>query len=128
MAYLMPNFNTVVIHVIIVLPIHATSTKAISDVWQRRSQVMPLTKCYTCSAMFQNEQDVYEHLDDCVEPTVQGEDLGEEAINKQRAAEELKDAHDVMRGLDISTSSAYFVARACNPPPHVQGPARGNLS
>jgi hypothetical protein len=37
-------------------------------------------KCSTCSAMFQNAQDFYEHLDDCVLRRVQQEDPSE-AIN-----------------------------------------------
>jgi hypothetical protein len=43
-------------------------------------------KCSTCSAMSQNAQDFYEHLDDCVLSMVQQEDPGE-ATNAQRLTE-----------------------------------------
>ncbi|KAF3055765.1 hypothetical protein GL218_07258 [Daldinia childiae] len=43
-------------------------------------------KCSTCSATFENAQDFYEHLDDCVLRIVQQEDPAE-AINAKRLAE-----------------------------------------
>lgn len=43
-------------------------------------------KCSTCSATFNNAQDFYEHLDDCVLRIVQQEDPSE-AINARRLAE-----------------------------------------
>ncbi|KAF7716509.1 Zinc finger C2H2 type domain-containing protein [Penicillium ucsense] len=43
-------------------------------------------KCSTCSATFNNAQDFYEHLDDCVLRVVQQEEPSE-AINQQRLAE-----------------------------------------
>ncbi|KAL8921307.1 MAG: hypothetical protein Q9208_005780 [Pyrenodesmia sp. 3 TL-2023] len=47
-------------------------------------------KCSTCSAMFSNAQEFYEHLDDCVLRVVQQEEPSE-AINEQHLAEV---AHD----------------------------------
>jgi hypothetical protein len=43
-------------------------------------------KCSTCSATFNNAQDFYEHLDDCVLRVVQQEEPSE-AINQKRLAE-----------------------------------------
>lgn len=43
-------------------------------------------KCSTCSATFNNAQDFYEHLDECVLRVVQQEEPSE-AINQQRLAE-----------------------------------------
>jgi hypothetical protein len=43
-------------------------------------------KCSTCSATFNNAQDFYEHLDDCVLRVVQQEEPSE-SINEQRLAE-----------------------------------------
>jgi hypothetical protein len=63
-------------------------------------------KCSTCSQMFQNAQDFYEHLDDCVLRIVQQEEPSE-AINAQRLAEVENDpaVHDTLRnnGLPIQT-------------------------
>ncbi|KAL8729846.1 MAG: hypothetical protein Q9166_004487 [cf. Caloplaca sp. 2 TL-2023] len=55
-------------------------------------------KCSTCSAMFSNAQEFYEHLDDCVLRVVQQEEPSE-AINEQHLA---KVAHDpsVLETLD----------------------------
>jgi hypothetical protein len=50
-------------------------------------------KCSTCSATFNNAQDFYEHLDDCVLRIVQQEEPSE-AINAARLAEVEQD-HDV---------------------------------
>lgn len=47
-------------------------------------------KCSTCSAMFTNAQEFYEHLDDCVLRVVQQEEPSE-AINEQRLAEVAND-------------------------------------
>ncbi|KAL8940654.1 MAG: hypothetical protein Q9216_002702 [Gyalolechia sp. 2 TL-2023] len=55
-------------------------------------------KCSTCSAMFNNAQEFYEHLDDCVLRVVQQEEPSE-AINAQRLAEVSND-HSVLDTLD----------------------------
>ena len=47
-------------------------------------------KCSTCSTTFDNAQDFYEHLDDCVLRVVQQEEPSE-AINAQRLAEVAND-------------------------------------
>ena len=47
-------------------------------------------KCSTCSAMFHNAQEFYEHLDDCVLRVVQQEEPSE-AINEQRLSEVVND-------------------------------------
>ncbi|KAI4179304.1 MAG: hypothetical protein L6R41_007918 [Letrouitia leprolyta] len=47
-------------------------------------------KCSTCSAMFNNAQEFYEHLDDCVLRVVQQEEPSE-AINEQHLAEVAND-------------------------------------
>ena len=47
-------------------------------------------KCSTCSATFNNAQDFYEHLDDCVLRVVQQEEPSE-AINERRLAEVAND-------------------------------------
>lgn len=63
-------------------------------------------KCSTCSQMFQNAQDFYEHLDDCVLRIVQQEEPSE-AINARRLAEVENDpaVHETLRGngLPITT-------------------------
>ena len=67
-------------------------------------------KCSTCSAMFNNAQEFYEHLDDCVLRVVQQEEPSE-SINEQRLAEVANDqaVQDTLdrllppRGLDCST-------------------------
>jgi hypothetical protein len=67
-------------------------------------------KCSTCSAMFQNAQDFYEHLDDCVLRIVQQEEPSE-AINAQRLAEVENDpaVHETLRnnGLPITTINHF---------------------
>ena len=47
-------------------------------------------KCSTCSAMFHNAQEFYEHLDDCVLRVVQQEEPSE-AINEQHLSEVAND-------------------------------------
>lgn len=47
-------------------------------------------KCSTCSTMFSNAQEFYEHLDDCVLRVVQQEEPSE-LINEQRLAEVAND-------------------------------------
>lgn len=67
-------------------------------------------KCSTCSAMFNNAQEFYEHLDDCVLRVVQQEEPSE-AINEQRLAEvandqevqDTLDRHLIPTGLDSAT-------------------------
>lgn len=59
----------------------ASSNKNVSDYCQDATG-----KCSTCSGTFNNAQDFYEHLDDCVLRVVQQEEPSE-AINQQRLAE-----------------------------------------
>lgn len=47
-------------------------------------------RCSTCTAMFHNAQEFYEHLDDCVLRVVQQEEPSE-AINEQRLSEVVND-------------------------------------
>lgn len=69
-------------------------------------------KCSTCSAMFNNAQEFYEHLDDCVLRVVQQEEPSE-AINEQRLAEvandqnvqETLDRLIIPKGLDLAAPS-----------------------
>ncbi|KAI4129080.1 MAG: hypothetical protein LQ338_002430 [Usnochroma carphineum] len=61
-------------------------------------------KCSTCSAMFNNAQDFYEHLDDCVLRVVQQEEPSE-AINEQHLAEVAND-QSVLETLDRNTVHA----------------------
>jgi len=64
-------------------------------------------KCSTCSAMFKNAQDFYEHLDDCVLRLVQQEEPSE-AINAARLAEVEHDraVHETLRGANLPTSTS----------------------
>ena len=64
-------------------------------------------KCSTCSAMFKNAQDFYEHLDDCVLRLVQQEEPSE-AINAHRLAgvEDDKDVHDTLRSNNLPTTTS----------------------
>lgn len=70
-------------------------------------------KCSTCSTMFNNAQEFYEHLDDCVLRVVQQEEPSE-SINEQRLAEvandqavqETLDRNLLPSGLDHSTRNA----------------------
>ncbi|KAJ5622417.1 hypothetical protein N7528_005649 [Penicillium herquei] len=55
-------------------------------------------KCSTCSAMFSNAQDFYEHLDDCVLRVVQQEEPSE-AINQQHLADVASD-EEVMKTME----------------------------
>lgn len=63
-------------------------------------------KCSTCSAMFNNAQDFYEHLDDCVLRIVQQEDPSE-AINARRLAEVERDPQviETLRNHALPTST-----------------------
>lgn len=63
-------------------------------------------KCSTCSATFNNAQDFYEHLDDCVLRIVQQEDPSE-AINARRLAEVENDpeVHETLRHHALPTST-----------------------
>ncbi|KAL8714943.1 MAG: hypothetical protein Q9220_001456 [cf. Caloplaca sp. 1 TL-2023] len=54
-------------------------------------------KCSTCSAMFSNAQEFYEHLDDCVLRVVQQEEPSE-AINEHHLSEVVND-HSVLETL-----------------------------
>jgi hypothetical protein len=67
-------------------------------------------KCSTCTAMFQNAQDFYEHLDDCVLRIVQREDPGED-INERNLTEVENDpaVHKTLRnnGLPTTTTKTY---------------------
>lgn len=64
-------------------------------------------KCSTCSAIFKNAQDFYEHLDDCVLRLVQQEEPSE-AINAKRLAEvdNDKDVHDTLKSNNLSTTTS----------------------
>ena len=61
-------------------------------------------KCSTCSATFNNAQDFYEHLDDCVLRIVQQEEPSE-AIN-ENILRAVNDDHDVRETLDRHMLSA----------------------
>lgn len=61
-------------------------------------------KCSTCSAMFNNAQEFYEHLDDCVLRVVQQEEPSE-AINEQHLAEVAND-QSVLDTLDRNMKHA----------------------
>ena len=64
-------------------------------------------KCSTCSRMFHNAQEFYEHLDDCVLRVVQQEEPSE-AINEQRLSEVVNDraVQDTMERNMIPASMA----------------------
>ncbi|KAH8658762.1 hypothetical protein BGZ60DRAFT_434247 [Tricladium varicosporioides] len=63
-------------------------------------------KCSTCSATFNNAQDFYEHLDDCVLRIVQQEEPSE-AINAARLAEVEQDqaVHETLRNNQLPTTT-----------------------
>ncbi|PVH86256.1 hypothetical protein DL98DRAFT_510897 [Cadophora sp. DSE1049] len=63
-------------------------------------------KCSTCSAIFNNAQDFYEHLDDCVLRIVQQEEPSE-AINAARLAEVEPDpaVEDALRNNALSSTT-----------------------
>lgn len=63
----------------------ATSTKKASGQSQDTAG-----KCSTCSSIFNNAQDFYDHLDECVLKSLEQEELSE-AINEQRLAEVAND-------------------------------------
>jgi len=73
---------------------------------KRSSSTSPAAagKCSTCSAMFHNAQEFYEHLDDCVLRVVQQEEPSE-AINEQRLAE-VADDPAVQESLDRQIPAA----------------------
>lgn len=64
-------------------------------------------KCSTCSAMFKNAQDFYEHLDDCVLRLVQQEEPSE-AINKRNleTVENDRDVHDTLKSNNLPTTTS----------------------
>ncbi|KAH8595926.1 hypothetical protein B0O99DRAFT_511387 [Bisporella sp. PMI_857] len=68
-------------------------------------------KCSTCSSTFNNAQDFYEHLDDCVLRIVQQEEPSE-AINAARLAEVEHDSnvHDTLRNNSLPTTTATYSA------------------
>jgi len=69
-------------------------------------------KCSTCSVTFNNAQDFYEHLDDCVLRIVQQEDPSE-AINARRLAEVENDpvVHEALRNsIHPATTVNHFSA------------------
>ncbi|KAI4119535.1 MAG: hypothetical protein LQ345_000597 [Seirophora villosa] len=71
-------------------------------------------KCSTCSAMFNNAQEFYEHLDDCVLRVVQQEEPSE-AINEQHLSAVAND-QSVLDTLDRNQAHAggeYNEANAC---------------
>lgn len=63
-------------------------------------------KCSTCTQTFNNAQDFYEHLDDCVLRIVQQEDPAE-AINAQRLAEveNDRDVHNTLEKNHLPTTT-----------------------
>ncbi|EPE36164.1 C2H2 and C2HC zinc finger [Glarea lozoyensis ATCC 20868] len=65
-------------------------------------------KCSTCSATFNNAQDFYEHLDDCVLRIVQQEEPSE-AINAARLAEveQDHDVHTTLTSHQLPTTTMY---------------------
>ncbi|KAL8929592.1 MAG: hypothetical protein Q9172_000388 [Xanthocarpia lactea] len=67
-------------------------------------------KCSTCSAMFSNAQEFYEHLDDCVLRVVQQEEPSE-SINEQHLTEVAQD-QSVLETLDRN------MIQAGNPKPY----------
>jgi hypothetical protein len=66
-------------------------------------------KCSTCSAMFNNAQDFYEHLDDCVLRIVQQEEPSE-ANNARLLAEVENDAavHETLRNNGLPTTTINY--------------------
>ncbi|KAH9213803.1 hypothetical protein DL95DRAFT_524271 [Leptodontidium sp. 2 PMI_412] len=65
-------------------------------------------KCSTCSGIFNNAQDFYEHLDDCVLRIVQQEEPSE-AINAARLAEVEQDqaVHEALRSNTLPTTTTH---------------------
>ncbi len=64
-------------------------------------------KCSTCSAMFRNAQDFYEHLDDCVLRLVQEEEPSEAInANRLREVENDRDVHDTLRKNNLPTTTS----------------------
>jgi hypothetical protein len=68
-------------------------------------------KCSTCSATFNNAQDFYEHLDDCVLRIVQQEEPSE-AINAARLAEveQDQDVHETLINNQLPTTTNVYSA------------------
>lgn len=68
-------------------------------------------KCSTCSSTFNNAQDFYEHLDDCVLRIVQQEEPSE-AINAARLAEVEgdEDVHETLRNNALPTTTNVYSA------------------
>ena len=62
-------------------------------------------KCSTCSAMFNNAQDLYNHLDDCIYAQLENEEPSE-AINERRLAEVANDkaVHETLDRNMVSSS------------------------
>ena len=79
-------------------PVSASSRKSSG---QSQDKV---AKCSTCSAMFKNAQDFYEHLDECVLQVVQQQEPSE-AINEARLAEGANDPA-LLQTLDRHNMSA----------------------
>lgn len=67
-------------------------------------------KCSTCSAMFHNAQEFYEHLDDCVLRVVQQEEPSE-AINEQLLSEVANDraVQDTLERHRVPSSTEFNV-------------------
>ena len=90
-------------------PASSSSGKMISSYCQDATG-----KCSTCSATFNNAQDFYEHLDDCVLRIVQQEDPSE-AINEQRLTEVASD-DDVKKTMEkhmlLDTADMGFAGSA----------------
>ena len=69
-------------------------------------------RCSTCSATFENAQDFYEHLDDCVLRIVQQEEPSEainerilRAVNDDEEVQETLDRHMLSRDIDLGDSN-----------------------
>lgn len=66
-------------------------------------------RCSTCSSVFSNAQDFYEHLDECVIQMVQREEPSE-SINAARLAEveDDKDVHETLRNNALPTTTINY--------------------
>ena len=67
-------------------------------------------KCSTCTAIFNNAQDFYEHLDDCVLRIVQKEEPSE-AINMQHLSEIENDSrvHEILQHNDLPITTTTYL-------------------
>jgi len=65
-------------------------------------------KCSTCSAIFSNAQEFYEHLDDCVLRIIQQEEPSE-AVNAAMLARIEKDSHETIRSNQLPATTAQLV-------------------